>query len=203
LFRDAGVVLLDGNGILHRRRWRHSGVTDWPMEVADDLPESPAAARSEWPAVGATTGLWGSRSLHGPVTCGDQPHNATGHDRRRVAAPALFDPRPAPQLAVAAGPHLVVQEHRAARPTTRGRRTPQNQPQASPGLGRPSRARRPNPTPRSTPTSRTGCLPPAATGSSWRSGTSRTPASSPAPAAPAPGPGRPGSESRGTTGRTG
>ena len=35
-------------------------------------------------------GLWGSRSRHGPVTCEDQPHKATGHDRGRVAAPALL-----------------------------------------------------------------------------------------------------------------
>jgi hypothetical protein len=35
--------------------------------------------------------LWGFRSRHGPVTCEDRPHQATGHDRRRVAAPALFD----------------------------------------------------------------------------------------------------------------
>jgi hypothetical protein len=90
--------------------------------------------------------LWGSRSRHGSVTCEGQPHKATGHDRRRVAAPALSDPRPVPQLAVAARPYLVVQEHRAARATPRGRHTPQNQPEASPGLARPRRIRRTDPT---------------------------------------------------------
>ena len=63
--------------------------------------------------------LWGSRSRHGPVTWENPPQKATGHDRGRVAAPALFDPRPVPHLADAARPYLVVQEHRAPRPTTR------------------------------------------------------------------------------------
>ena len=51
------------------------------------------------------------------------------------------------ELADAAPPRIVVQRHRTARPTPRGRRTPQNQPEAPPGLGRPSTVRRPDPTP--------------------------------------------------------
>ena len=51
------------------------------------------------------------------------------------------------ELADAARPRIVVQGHRAPRPAPRGRRTPQNQPEASPGLGRPSPVRRADPTP--------------------------------------------------------
>src|SRR5919112_3625023 len=43
-----------------------------------------------------------------------------GHDHGRVAAPALPDPRPAPQLADAAWPRNVFQGRRAPRPTPRG-----------------------------------------------------------------------------------
>jgi hypothetical protein len=68
------------------------------------------------------------------------------HDRRRVATPALPDLQPATELADTAPPRAVVQGHRAPRPAPRGRRTPQNQPQASPRLGRPSTARRTHPT---------------------------------------------------------
>src|SRR5215213_2255661 len=69
------------------------------------------------------------------------------HDRHRVATPALPDLQPATELADTAPPHTVIQEHRAPRPPPRGRRTPQNQPQAPPQLGRPSPARRTHPTP--------------------------------------------------------
>jgi hypothetical protein len=48
------------------------------------------------------------------VTCEDQPHKATEHDRGRVAAPALFDPRPVRQLAGAARPYLLGQERRTS-----------------------------------------------------------------------------------------
>ena len=51
------------------------------------------------------------------------------------------------ELADAAPPRIVIQGHRAPRPAPRGRRTPQNQPQAPPGLGRPRPARRADPTP--------------------------------------------------------
>jgi hypothetical protein len=69
------------------------------------------------------------------------------HDHGRVATPALSDPRPAPQLADAARPRILVQGHRAARPAPRARGTPPNQPEAPPGLGRPSPVRRADPTP--------------------------------------------------------
>jgi hypothetical protein len=51
------------------------------------------------------------------------------------------------KLADTSPPRTVVQGHRASRPTPRGRRTPQNQPQAPPRLGRPSTARCTHPTP--------------------------------------------------------
>jgi hypothetical protein len=47
---------------------------------------------------------------------------------------------------VAGRPHIGVQRRRAARPAPRGRCTPQNQPDAPPGLGRPSLVRRADPT---------------------------------------------------------
>ena len=79
--------------------------------------------------------------LPGPqvVTCGDRRYPTARHDHGRVASPALPDLQPAPQLADAARPRNLVQGHRAARAAPRGRRTPQNQPEAAPGLGRPSR----------------------------------------------------------------
>jgi hypothetical protein len=90
--------------------------------------------------------LWGSRSRPELLACSDRvPSN--GHDHGCVATSRLPDLRPAHPLAVAARPYIVVQRHRAARPAPRGRCTPQNQPQASPGLGRPSRARRADPAP--------------------------------------------------------
>jgi hypothetical protein len=70
----------------------------------------------------------------------------------RVVPPALPDLHPAPQLADTVEPRVVVEKHRAARATSRGRSPPQDQPQAPPGLGRPSCARRADatPTPRAT-----------------------------------------------------
>jgi hypothetical protein len=56
------------------------------------------------------------------------------------------DLQPATDLADTAPPRIVVQGHRAPHPGPRGRRTPQNQPEAPPGLGRPSPLRRPDPT---------------------------------------------------------
>src|SRR4051794_23508654 len=55
----------------------------------------------------------------------------------RVVPSPLPDLHPTARLADAARPYLVVQEHRAARATPRGRHTPQNQPETAPGLGRP------------------------------------------------------------------
>jgi len=96
--------------------------------------------------VGEQANLWGSRSRPESVTCGDQHSPATRHDRERVAPPPLSDLESASRLAVAALLDIGFQEHRARRPTSRGRCAPQNQPQAPPGLGRPSRARRADPT---------------------------------------------------------
>jgi hypothetical protein len=76
----------------------------------------------------------GSRIRPGRVSCGDrQPSN-----RGPGATPALHDLQSATRLADTAQPHNGIQGHRLDRPTPRGRRTPQNQPEASPGLGRPS-----------------------------------------------------------------
>jgi hypothetical protein len=72
----------------------------------------------------------------------DLQRSTARHDRRSVATPALPDLQPAIELADAAPPRIVVQGRRAPCPAPRGRRTPQNQPQAAPGLGRPSRVRR-------------------------------------------------------------
>src|SRR4051812_33746597 len=71
---------------------------------------------------------------------------AARHDRSRVATVALPDLQPATELADTDPPRIVVQGRRAPRPPPRGRRTPQNQPEASPGLGRPRILRRPDPT---------------------------------------------------------
>jgi hypothetical protein len=49
------------------------------MEVADDLPESPAAAQSEWPASGATTGRVDTNG------CGAAAEPATGSATRPAA----------------------------------------------------------------------------------------------------------------------
>jgi hypothetical protein len=67
----------------------------------------------------------------------------------------LLDLRSPSRWVVAAGTHFVVQGRRAARPAPRSRRIAQNQPEASPGLGRPSRVRRADPTP--TSASRVNC----------------------------------------------
>jgi hypothetical protein len=83
--------------------------------------------------------LSGSISRPWPVTSVDRCSRAVEHDRERVVTPALPDLRSASRLAVVARPHPGFQRHRAARPTPRGRRTPQNQPEAPPELGRPSR----------------------------------------------------------------
>ncbi|MCU1666501.1 MAG: family N-acetyltransferase [Pseudonocardia sp.] len=85
----------------------------------------------------------GSISRPGPVTSADQCLPAAGHDRERVVTPALPDLRSASRLA--ARPHTGFQTHRVARPTPRGRRTPQSQPDAPPGLGRPGSVRRADP----------------------------------------------------------
>jgi hypothetical protein len=85
------------------------------------------------------TCLWGSRSRPELLTGGDRRSPAAGHDRQCVVTPALSDLRSASRLAVAARLHPGFHRHRAARPTPRGRRTPQSQPQAPPGLGRPGR----------------------------------------------------------------
>jgi hypothetical protein len=69
------------------------------------------------------------------------------HDRGRVSTAALPDLQPATELGDTAPPRLGIQGHRAPRPAPRGRRTPQNQPQAPPRLGRPSAARCTRPTP--------------------------------------------------------
>ena len=91
--------------------------------------------------------LRGSRSLTEVVTCEDRYPRAAGHDRERVASPPLPDLRPTAQLAFTTRSGIVLQGHGAPRPAARGRRTPQNQPEASPGLGRPSAIRRADPTP--------------------------------------------------------
>src|SRR5215207_6459454 len=52
------------------------------MEVADDLPESPAAARSEWPAAGATTCQVDTNG------CGAAAEPATGSATRPAAGSA-------------------------------------------------------------------------------------------------------------------
>ena len=66
------------------------------------------------------------------------------HDRGRVATSALPDLESASRLAGTARTRIGSQGRRTARPSPRGRRTPQNQPQAPPGLGRPSSVRRPH-----------------------------------------------------------
>jgi hypothetical protein len=91
--------------------------------------------------------LWGSRTQAELLTCGDRQLTAAGHDHGRVATPALPDLQSASRLSDTARASIGIQGLRAARPTPRGRRTPQNQPEPSPGLGRPSRARRADPTP--------------------------------------------------------
>ena len=68
------------------------------------------------------------------------------HDRGRVATSALPDLESASRPAGTARTRIGSQGRRTARPSPRGRRTPQNQPQAPPGLGRPSPVRRPHPT---------------------------------------------------------
>jgi DDE superfamily endonuclease len=91
--------------------------------------------------------LRGSRSRPELVTCSDPRCVAAGHDHGRVVAPCLPDLQPTPQLADTAWPRIIVQGRRAACPAPRSRRTPQNQPEAPPGLGRPNRVRHADPTP--------------------------------------------------------
>src|ERR687897_496057 len=59
-----------------KRRWRHIRATERPMEVADDLPESPAPARSERPTAGAP-----------PVGPHRTPMGAVPPQNRRPAPP--------------------------------------------------------------------------------------------------------------------
>ena len=89
----------------------------------------------------APTTLWGSRSRPAVVTCGDRRNPAPGHDHGRCRFACLPDLRPTPQLADPVWPHNLVQGHRAARAAPRGRRAAENQPEAAPGLGRPSAVR--------------------------------------------------------------
>jgi hypothetical protein len=112
--------------------------------VIDRWPPGPVGDRSivggrggDATPVGFQKSAWAC-DLHGP---------AARHDRDRVATPALPDLQPAAWLADAPRPHIVDQRHRTARSTPRGGRTPQNQPEAPPGLGRPSIVRRADPTP--------------------------------------------------------
>jgi hypothetical protein len=87
----------------------------------------------------------------------DQPRLVvTGHDRERVAAPALPDLQQAPPLAHLAGPGILVQGHRATSSCSScatSSRYSAEPPEAAPGLGRPRPARRadPTPTPDATP----------------------------------------------------
>jgi hypothetical protein len=76
----------------------------------------------------------------------DDRSSAAGVIASRVVTPDLLDLHPAPQLADTAQPR-VFQRHQAARAAPRGRHPPQDQPQAPPVLGRPSCARRADPTP--------------------------------------------------------
>jgi hypothetical protein len=97
---------------------------------------------------------WGSRSRPGLVTSRDW--SVTGHDRERVAAPALPDLQQAPPLAHLAGPGILVQGHRATSSCSScatSSRYSAEPPEAAPGLGRPRPARRadPTPTPDATP----------------------------------------------------
>src|ERR687889_2669481 len=73
-----------------------------------------------------------SRSRPGLLTCGDPHPWETRHDLWRVVALPLADLRPAPQLARSTEPRIIVQGHRAARPTPQGRRTPQSPSETSP-----------------------------------------------------------------------
>jgi len=59
----------------------------------------------------------------------------------------LPDLHPAARLPDAAQPPIVVQGRRDPHPAPRGRCTPQNQPETTPGLGRPGLVRRADPTP--------------------------------------------------------
>jgi hypothetical protein len=77
----------------------------------------------------------------------DVQRSAARHDRGHGSTPALPDLQSTSQHAHTARPCIGIQEHRTARPPPRGRRTPQNQPQAPPGPGRPRTVRRPHPTP--------------------------------------------------------
>ena len=67
------------------------------------------------------------------------------HDRRRVTAAAVSDLPAGARTAPADGPHVLCKEHRAHRASPRGRRAAPHQPETTPGLGRPSRVRRPDP----------------------------------------------------------
>ena len=123
---------------------RHSMITrcGFPTRLPDARPRAQLAGAAR---------LWGSISQPELVACGDQHPAAAGHDLARVATSPLSDLRSAPWLPHAARPRIIVQGHRAARPTPRGRRPPQNQPEAPPGLGRPRPARCADPTsPRAT-----------------------------------------------------
>src|SRR6185437_8695965 len=88
-----------------------------------------------------------SRSRPKVVTCGDRGYPVTRHDHGRVASPALPDLRPAHQLADPVRPHNLVQGHRVACAAPRGRRAAENEPEAAPGLGRPSIVRCADPMP--------------------------------------------------------
>ena len=86
--------------------------------------------------------LWGSRRRPELVTCRD--HVPAMGMIMAVSLRLVYLILPAPRLADAARPNIIVQGRRAARPTPRGRRAP-------PGLGRPSPVRRTDPTPTDEP----------------------------------------------------
>src|SRR3954451_20573676 len=67
------------------------------------------------------------------------------HDLRRVAAAAIPDLSTRARTALADEPRILHQGRRAPRPAARGRRAPLHQPEATHGLGRPGRLRRPRP----------------------------------------------------------
>lgn len=120
----------------------------FPSSAGDHSNQSDTPNRrrfvSCWGAPRVCLRLWGSITRPKPVSCGDRPPGVIAEVSLRLLY-LIFS-----QLLTwlnTAPPRPVIQRHRAPRPTPRGRRTPQNLPQAPPRLGRPSTARRTHPTP--------------------------------------------------------
>src|SRR4051812_11413305 len=116
---------------LVRRRWTYPNRPGRPP-VDDVLAALVQRMARENPGWGIQEDPVGFQKSAGAC---DLQRSTARHDRRSVATPALPDPQPAIELADAAPPRIVVQGRRAPCPAPRGRRTPQNQPQAAPGLG--------------------------------------------------------------------